>query len=208
MVLSNNILLEKCGVIMIIYNLIVPTYSGPNNLHLSDGTSPAEIIHGDLFFEITEPIELEYTYRIRPAKDFGAPFNESFYIQNIPLVPIDPKFGCKPPNNLDDIEGNIAFIERGECSFKKKTIIAEKAGARAVIITDISKENEDYFIEMIDDESEEDANIPAAFLMGKNGFMISKTLERLNRNFAIINLPINLTYTPIHKINQPPWLGW
>lgn len=45
-----------------------------NNLHLSDGVSTAEILGGDVFFEITDPEELEYTYRIRPAKDFGAPF--------------------------------------------------------------------------------------------------------------------------------------
>lgn len=45
-----------------------------NNLHSLDGTSTAEIIAGDIFFEIVDPVELEYTYRIRPAKDFGAPF--------------------------------------------------------------------------------------------------------------------------------------
>lgn len=39
-----------------------------------DGTSTAEIIGGDIFFEIVDPLELEYTYRIRPAKNFGAPF--------------------------------------------------------------------------------------------------------------------------------------
>lgn len=39
-----------------------------------DGTSTAEVINGDVFFEIIDPMELEYTYRIRPAKDFGAPF--------------------------------------------------------------------------------------------------------------------------------------
>lgn len=45
-----------------------------NNLHTFDGVSSAEIIAGDIFFEIVDPSELEYTYRIRPAKDFGAPF--------------------------------------------------------------------------------------------------------------------------------------
>lgn len=28
----------------------------------------------DVFFEIIYPPELEYTYKLRPAKDFGAPF--------------------------------------------------------------------------------------------------------------------------------------
>ncbi|KAK9871243.1 hypothetical protein WA026_011518 [Henosepilachna vigintioctopunctata] len=181
-------------IVYILILAIVPSNTGLNNLHFIDGTSTAEIIAGDVFFEITDPVELEYTYRIRPAKDFGAPFNESYIVKNAALVPIIPKYG--------------SFIERGECSFKKKSLIAEQAGARAVIITDISKANEEYFIEMIDDDSEGEVHIPAAFLMGKNGLMITKTLERLQRQYAIINLPVNLTFTPAHKMNQPPWLGW
>jgi hypothetical protein len=45
-----------------------------NNLHTYDGVSSSDIIGADVFFEIIEPEELGYTYRIRPAKDFGAPF--------------------------------------------------------------------------------------------------------------------------------------
>jgi hypothetical protein len=45
-----------------------------NNLHTYDGVSSSDIIGVDVFFEIIEPEELGYTYRIRPAKDFGAPF--------------------------------------------------------------------------------------------------------------------------------------
>lgn len=98
-----------------------------------EGTSTLDVINGDVFFEIIDPAELEYTYRIRPAKDFGAPFvctismfvcyfffnnsfnlqNASFHIKNVPLVPVLPKNGCKPPDNLDDVEGSVAFIERG-----------------------------------------------------------------------------------------------
>lgn len=61
---------------------------------------------------------------------------------------------------------------------------------------------------MIDDNTVEEVNIPAGYLLGKNGLMILKTLEKLKRNYAIINLPVNLTYTPVHEMNQPPWLGW
>lgn len=82
------------------------------------------------------------------------------------------------------------------------------SGARAAIITDISQTNEEYFIEMVDDETDEEANIPAGFLMGKNGIMILRTLQKLKRHFAIINIPVNLTFTPIHKVNQPPWMRW
>ncbi|CAH1099809.1 unnamed protein product [Psylliodes chrysocephalus] len=191
-----------------ICSYIILINCGANNLHHIDGTSTAEVINGDVFFEIVDPVELEYTYRIRPAKDFGSPFNASFHVKNVPLVPILPKNGCKPPDNLDDIEGNVALIERGDCSFKKKTLVAQRAGARAVIISDIINSNQEYFIEMIDDNTVEEVNIPAGYLLGKNGLMILKTLEKLKRNYAIINLPVNLTYTPVHEMNQPPWLGW
>jgi hypothetical protein len=48
-----------------------------NNLHTYDGVSSTDIIGSDVFFEIIEPEELSYTYRIRPAKDFGAPLVSS-----------------------------------------------------------------------------------------------------------------------------------
>lgn len=49
-----------------------------NDLHFSDGVSSADVIAGDIFFEIIDPEELGYTYRIRPAKDFGAPFVSNY----------------------------------------------------------------------------------------------------------------------------------
>lgn len=181
---------------------------GPNNLHMYDGATTADIIGGDIFFEIIDPAELQYTYRIRPAEDFGAPFNASFHAENVFLVPVQPMFCCSTPDNVNDLKGNVALIERGDCSFKIKTIIAERAGAKAVIITDVRKTVEDYLIEMIDDDSLEEAHIPAGFLMGRDGLIIRKTLEKLRQNYAKINLPVNLTYTSIHEFNQPLWLEW
>ena len=49
-------------------------FTAANNLHMVDGTDVAEIIGHDWFFEITDPEELAYTYKIRPAKDFGGIF--------------------------------------------------------------------------------------------------------------------------------------
>lgn len=116
---------ENCYVLFF-YDFLV------NNLHSIDGTSTAEIIAGDVFFEIVDPVELEYTYRIRPAKDFGAPFvskycnnnyclfkyniafqNESFQVKNIPLVPVIPQYACETPTNIEEVEGNVALVERG-----------------------------------------------------------------------------------------------
>lgn len=61
---------------------------------------------------------------------------------------------------------------------------------------------------MIPDSTSSDANIPAGYLLGKNGQMILSTLRKLKQGYAIVNAPVNLTFTPPQKINHPPWLGW
>lgn len=79
-----------------------------------DGTSIHDVIGGDVFFEIVDPEELEYTYRLRPAKDFGGSFNNrKFKVQHGILVPTIPKDACTKIRNHADIRGNIALIERG-----------------------------------------------------------------------------------------------
>lgn len=209
-------------------------------------------IGADVFFEIIYPPELEYTYKLRPAKDFGAPFvsivgitgtvpngninlycffyatyfqNASFLEERIPLVPIDPPHGCQVAKNVKELKGRIALVERGDCSFFAKSIMAEEAGAKAVIIADYHSSSIEesinspladpwadyYYIEMIRDDtipSSQSVNIPAGFLLGKNGKMIRQTLQRLNQPFALINIPVNLTYTSLDKLHQPPWLFW
>uniref|UniRef100_A0A1L8DPD1 Putative protease-associated domain protein n=1 Tax=Nyssomyia neivai TaxID=330878 RepID=A0A1L8DPD1_9DIPT len=181
------------------------------NLHMLDEITTQDIIAGDVFFEVLEPAELEYTYRLRPAKDFGAPFNASFRFPRIALVPVVPFDACSVSDivNGESLEGNVAFVERGECSFLQKAINVERHGARAMIVTESSAPDEDeYYIEMVHDNTEREANIPAGFLIGINGRIILQTLKKLRRNYAIISIPVNLTFTPPHQINHPPWMGW
>uniref|UniRef100_A0A1B0CL84 Putative protease-associated domain protein n=1 Tax=Lutzomyia longipalpis TaxID=7200 RepID=A0A1B0CL84_LUTLO len=181
------------------------------SLHMLDEITTQDIIAGDVFFEVLDPEELEYTYRLRPAKDFGAPFNASFRFPRIALVPVVPFDACSSADivNGDSLEGNVAFVERGECSFLTKAINVEKHGARAVIVTESSMpEEEEYYIEMVHDNTGRETNIPAGFLIGINGRIILQTLKKLRRNYAIINIPVNLTFTPPHQINHPPWMGW
>lgn len=98
------------------------------------------------------------------------------------------------------------YILYRECSFVTKAINAERAGAVLAIITEINSANDsDYYIEMIHDNSSYDTNIPALYLLGKDGRMILRTLQKLNRHYAVINMPVNLTFTPAHLINQPRW---
>ncbi|XP_001361941.1 PRADC1-like protein [Drosophila pseudoobscura] len=167
-----------------------------------------DIIAGDVFFEIISPQDLEYTYRLRPAKDFGVTFSEKF--EGVPLVLTDPPGACQKLRNTRDLHGSIALMDRGECSFLSKTLQAEMAGAVGAIITEYNPNSPefDHYIEMIHDNSNRDASIPAGFLLGKNGVIIRSTLQRLKRVHALINIPVNLTFTPPSKINHPPWLGW
>ncbi|XP_073812215.1 PRADC1-like protein [Musca autumnalis] len=175
---------------------------------LNDIVTTQDIIAGDVFFEITEPYSLEYTYRLRPSKDFGTSFSQR--LEGVALVPTIPSDGCTKIENKRALRGNVALIDRGECSFLTKTINAEMAGASAAIITEFNSESSefDYYIEMIHDKTNRDTQIPAGYLLGRNGVVIKNTLQRLKRSYARINLPVNLTFVPPSKINHPPWLGW
>lgn len=196
----------------LLLSAVVLVNSGANNLHMYDGIRTQDVIAGDVFFEIVDPPELEYTYRIRPAKDFGSSFGASaFNVKEGKLVPANPSDACEPTFiNERELKGNIALVERGECSFLTKAINIEKVGGRAVIITEIDTNSDDYdyYIEMIHDKTHRETHIPAAFLLGKNGLIIRKTLGKLNLRYALINLPVNLTFVAPHQINQPPWLQW
>lgn len=70
-----------------------------------------DIIAGDVFFEILSPSELEYTYRLRPAKDFGSAFSER--LEGVPLVITDPPGACQEIRNARDLNGGVALIDRG-----------------------------------------------------------------------------------------------
>ncbi|XP_023171237.1 PRADC1-like protein [Drosophila hydei] len=167
-----------------------------------------DIIAGDVFFEIISPQDLEYTYRLRPAKDFGVSFNQK--LEGVPMVLADPPEACQQLRNGREMHGSIALMDRGECSFLTKTLHAEAAGAIGAIITEYNSKSPEFelYIEMIHDKTNRDAQIPAGFLLGKNGMIIRSTLLRLKRLHALINIPVNLTFTPPSKINHPPWLGW
>ncbi|XP_073998130.1 PRADC1-like protein [Rhodnius prolixus] len=195
----------ECALIIFVNSLCVNLF-GCSGQKI-DGANNLEIIGKDIFFEIVKPENLRYTYRTRPAKNFGTQFNNGFLAKNIKLVPIDPPNGCSWPNNAYEISGNIAFVERGECSFLSKTLRAEKAGAKAVIISD-NIPSDEFYTEMIDDLTGREVNIPATFLLGKNGQVIRNTLRELKMDYAIINIPVNVTFVPLPEWKQPPWLTW
>lgn len=194
---------------MLIVLVVIATLSqcrATSTIHMPVTTQ--DIIAGDVFFEIISPQDLEYTYRLRPAKDFGVSFSQR--LEGIPLVLADPPEACQKFRNPREMHGSIALIDRGECSFLTKTLHAEAAGAIGAIVTEYNSNSPEFehYIEMIHDKTNRDAKIPAGFLLGKNGMIIRSTLMRLKRVHALINIPVNLTFTPPSKINHPPWLGW
>lgn len=39
-------------------------------------------------------------------------------------------------------------------------------------------------------------------------YIIRRTLKKLDLKEALIRIPVNLTYVPIDKMQQPPWVIW
>ena len=139
---------------------------------------------GYIFFEITEPEQLSFTYKVETciekylrteyrmsSQANPAVFAPSWNVSHtgIHLVPTEPPCGCGFIQNADQVEGKLALIERGECSFVSKVIRAQSAGAVGVIVTDEDYDNDELFISMADDTTEREVHIPAAFVLGKNG---------------------------------------
>lgn len=151
---------------------------------------------------------MEYTYRLKPAKDFGGSFTQAIFKQkkrNL-MVFAEPREACSELENYSQLVGNIALIERGDCTFLTKAIMAERAGAIGAIITDTRSDvNDDYFIEMVHDNSSSDTSIPAGYLLGRDGRIIVAALQNSGLDRAHIRLPLNLTFTPPELINHPPW---
>lgn len=178
-----------------------------SNLHTFDGAKTLDRLHGDVFFEILEPEGLDFTYRVRPCKDFGTAFTDARFEQKRnELVIAEPRDACKPLTNGAMMQGKVALIERGDCTFLTKVIMAEESGAVGAIVTDTqSTADADFYIEMVHDNTDRDTNIPSGYLMGRDGRMIMTTLNKFGLSRAIINIPVNLTFVPTELVNHPPW---
>ena len=67
------------------------------------------------------------------------------------------------------MNSTIIFWFHRHCSFLSKAIVAEEAGAIAIVIYDNDETNDWTFIDMIGDGSERKTSIPAVFLLGRDG---------------------------------------
>jgi hypothetical protein len=157
---------------------------------------------GDVYFLISEPESLRYTFKARSSR-IGVPFTRT--LSNIALVLAEPRDACTSTINKLEIRGNVALVERGGCSFLEKCIEIERSGGIALIVYDYDKHNDENYIEMIDDNTSRNCSIPAVSLLGKDGYMIVHSLLALKLNRAVISIPINVAKG---EVSNPPWLMW
>ncbi|XP_028269725.1 protease-associated domain-containing protein 1-like [Parambassis ranga] len=159
-----------------------------------------------LYFRIISPEEIGYIFSAAPAKDFGGTF-KSFY-DEIFLVPADPADGCSDMKNQDVIQGQVILVERGGCSFVQKARHVEEAGGKAVLIADNAEDNDSQYLDMVADGSTAKPSIPALFLLGRDGMMIRRSLQRQALPWAVISIPVNVSALASFPFNQPPWTLW
>nr|XP_045379155.1 protease-associated domain-containing protein 1 [Camelus bactrianus] len=143
-------------------------------------------IHDYLYFQVLSPGDIRYIFTATPAKDFGGIFHTRY--EQSHLVP--------------------DLVERGGCSFLSKTRVVQEHGGRAVIISDNAVDNDSFYVEMIQDSTQRTADIPALFLLGRDGYMIRRSLEQHGLPWAIISIPVNVTSIPTFELLQPPWTFW
>ncbi|KAG7488960.1 hypothetical protein JOB18_001792 [Solea senegalensis] len=159
-----------------------------------------------LYFRVISPEEIGYIFSAAPAKDFGGDFT-SFY-DEILLVPAEPADACSELKDREIIQGQVILVERGECSFVQKTHYVEEAGGKAVLIADNAVDNDSQYLDMITDGTSAKPNIPALFLLGRDGMMIRRSLQRQALPWAVISIPVNVSSLASFPLKQPPWTLW
>nr|XP_009942164.1 PREDICTED: protease-associated domain-containing protein 1 [Opisthocomus hoazin] len=153
---------------------------------------PGLRVHEYLYFQVLSPGDIRYIFTATPAKDFGGVFGA-----RAPLFP--------PPRAET---GAAVAQESWGCSCLSKTRVIQEHGGRAVIIADNAYDNDSFYTEMIQDSTRRTADIPALFLLGRDGYMIRRSLEQHGLPWAVISIPVNVTTIPTYEMMQPPWTFW
>nr|XP_046243950.1 protease-associated domain-containing protein 1-like [Scatophagus argus] len=159
-----------------------------------------------LYFRVISPEEIGYIFSAAPAKDFGGDFTSSY--DEIFLVPAKPTDGCSDLEDREIIQGQVILVERGGCSFVQKARRVEEAGGKAVLIADNAEDNDSQYLDMITDGSTAKPSIPALFLLGRDGMMIRRSLQRQALPWAVISIPVNVSSLASFPLKQPPWTLW
>jgi uncharacterized protein (TIGR03437 family) len=121
--------------------------------------------------------------------EFGFPLSAAY---TRPAVYAQPNDGCAPLTNGVQLNGNIAFIDRGTCTLTTKARNAQNAGAVAVII---ANNTATLPLSVGDDGTGSDITIPS-FLMAQNG----GDAIRVELNGGQV---VNISLTPGDVTSQP-----
>jgi hypothetical protein len=154
---------------------------------------------------VNSPEELVGGYEFGTAANFGTPLTDT-------LVTADAAFiddgtgetatqGCSPAVNGMELEGKIALVDRGGCTFVSKALNAQNAGALGIIIFNnqpgagvIALGGDDLSI-----------TIPVAMLSYEDGQAIRSALESGAVNITMGNLvlPNDIGATPANVMTAP-----
>lgn len=88
-------------------------------------------------FTVNSPTAMKGDYTSVPSTNFGADVNATYVYGELVLMEDadgDINDGCSTPTNAAALNGNIAVIMRGTCSFTQKVWFAQDAGAVGAIV--------------------------------------------------------------------------
>uniref|UniRef100_A0A8C5GWE4 PA domain-containing protein n=1 Tax=Gouania willdenowi TaxID=441366 RepID=A0A8C5GWE4_GOUWI len=139
---------------------------------------------------------------------WGSRAEKTSSYEEIFLVPADPADGCSDLKDDNNIQGQVILVLRGGCSFVQKAQHVEEAGGKAVLIADNAEDNDSLYLDMVSDGSDAQPTIPALFLLGRDGLMIRRALQRQALPWAVITIPVNVSALGSFPLKQPPWTLW
>ncbi|CAP33045.1 Protein CBG14562 [Caenorhabditis briggsae] len=167
--------------------------------------------HNNILFTVTEPYMLAYTYQMKHAFMLGTHFPDGINktMKHMDMVLADPINGCDTLRNIIFVP-TVILMERGGCSFTEKAIHGQKAGASVVMVTDsenIEYGPQQYYVNMIPDESLDRADIPCVFVASITGRYFRDHLEE--GGSITLDLPVEKNHAPwVHHQKRAPWENW
>ncbi|CAD5230317.1 unnamed protein product [Bursaphelenchus okinawaensis] len=114
---------------------------------------------------ISDPIFGREAFKASSAQ-FGTNLEEEDVIAEVVFA--EPNLACTSLTNIEELQGKIAVVRRGECMFQEKARHAQDAGAVGVIVIDnqrgTSADKSPQFAMSADDKRTDDIKIPSIFL--------------------------------------------
>ncbi|PNW30155.1 PA domain-containing protein [Formosa algae] len=151
------------------------TDGGNSWSHVFGGAEGETILQTDSQVVVNFPSDIAETY-ISLGASFG-PTSTSDITNDVVLANAggtSPEEGCSDLTNAAAINGKIALIYRGDCTFIEKVVYAQNAGAVAVIVINNEPGNP---ITMGGDDLTGEVLIPSVMISQDNGAILAAELE-------------------------------